>query len=440
MKIENKMNLGFSVIVSILLFIPLHSFAYSEGFVNCEIKDTTNDWSQDIILSSNLSARSFSPAIAVNNDTVHLIWVDWEDIGTGGEKMYYRQSLDNGRSWGNITKVATDVDGYSLGICVNNNIIHTISSHWFEVYYKRSLDNGDNWGPDVLLSEDDGVFSWHPSVAVSGNTVHVVWDDEKDYGIFKAEIYYKRGLDNGSVWDDGQGNNAPRRLTFNEADSSKPLIAVNGSTIHVVWSDRRLNNVYETFYKRSDDNGRTWTDDINITVSDNFHSGAMDIEVNEEKVYVVGRDARWTSDGFTDYKIWFAKSEDKGKTWSHLIYLVDHSTDGYYCDLPSITVGDSGLFVTFSDNRSGKPCIYLKYSADGAKWDDELLLVEMGGAGIIRSQNSSLHLVFQRGINGTPEVFYKRSPDFASNIALTTAPNILTADGLSTSIITATVT
>ncbi|MBN1689819.1 MAG: IPT/TIG domain-containing protein, partial [Dehalococcoidia bacterium] len=56
------------------------------------------------------------------------------------------------------------------------------------MYYKRSTDGGANWGADTRLTNDAG-SSLTPSIAVSGNNVHVSWQDNRDGN---WEIYYKR--------------------------------------------------------------------------------------------------------------------------------------------------------------------------------------------------------------------------------------------------------
>ncbi|MDI6709027.1 MAG: hypothetical protein QME47_08100, partial [Candidatus Thermoplasmatota archaeon] len=108
-------------------------------------------------------------------------------------------------------------------------------------------------------------------------------------------------------------------------------------------------------------------------------------------------------------------------------------------------MNDSSLYVAWCDERDGGYTeIYYKYSNSyGNDWSDNFRLTfadDRSNQPKIVERNGLLHLVWQDKRTGNYEVFYKRSPDFASNIALTTAPNILTADGLSTSIITATVT
>jgi len=80
-------------------------------------------------------------------------------------------------------------------------------------------------------------------VASVDSNVHVVWEDRRDGN---PEIYYKRSLDNGTTWSQDI------RLTNNSSNSQNLSIAVFGSYTHVVWEDHRhANNYGEIYYKRN---------------------------------------------------------------------------------------------------------------------------------------------------------------------------------------------
>jgi Neuraminidase (sialidase) len=117
------------------------------------------------------------------------------------------------------------------------------------------------WEPDVRLTNDPG-GSWtlsmnSRSLAASGDTVHVVWYDNRDGN---NEIYYKRSTDGGITW----GQDMP--LTNAIDLSSWPSISVSGATVHVAWSDGRdQEGIAEIYYKRSMDGGVIWEDDTRLT-------------------------------------------------------------------------------------------------------------------------------------------------------------------------------
>ncbi len=121
-------------------------------------------------------------------------------------------------------------------IASSGNDVHVV---WYdgrdgnaEIYYKRSLDEGISWGVDTRLTNNSG-YSMYPSVAVSGSVVHVVWYDNRDGPFGNDEIYYKRSTDGGVSWG------ADTRLTNNTAESRNPSASVSGQVVHVVWDDKR---------------------------------------------------------------------------------------------------------------------------------------------------------------------------------------------------------
>lgn len=60
------------------------------------------------------------------------------------------------------------------------------------------------WEPDVRLTDDpsSSLLCTSPgthSIAASGDSIHVVWSDNRDGN---DEIYYKRSVDGGLTWGD----------------------------------------------------------------------------------------------------------------------------------------------------------------------------------------------------------------------------------------------
>jgi len=66
-----------------------------------------------------------------------------------------------------------------------------------EVFYQFSTDGGATWSQDLRLTDDDDTPSYFPSVALSGSDVHIVWGDQKNY---YTEVYYDYSSDGGSSW------------------------------------------------------------------------------------------------------------------------------------------------------------------------------------------------------------------------------------------------
>jgi len=216
---------------------------YRDGNFEIYYKRSANggvSWGADTRLSNN-SAFSEFPSVAVSGLVVHVVWHDNRD---GNYEIYYKRSTDGGVSWGTETRLTNNSawSGYS-SVAISSSAVHVA---WqderdgnLEIYYKRSTDGGVSWGTDTRLT-NNSARSWDPSLAVSGPVVHLIWADERNGNL---EIYYKRSTDGGVSWG------TDTRLTNNFADSWHPSVAVSGSVVHVIWEDSRDGN-WEIYYKR----------------------------------------------------------------------------------------------------------------------------------------------------------------------------------------------
>jgi hypothetical protein len=193
----------------------------------------------------------------------------------------------------------------SHAIAVQGQIIHIVFTDRrdgaAEVFYKRSLDGGMNWDPDVRLTADDNIFSGRATIAVWSNEVHVVWMDHRDGN---NELYYKRSINNGNTWSNDM------RLTNNGFNSEYPSMAVEFQTLHLVWNDDRSGQ-HEIYYKRSTNGGLSWSSDMRLT-NNNGDSFKPGVAVSDSLVHILWEDLR---NGTSE--IFYKGSSNSGMTWSN---------------------------------------------------------------------------------------------------------------------------
>jgi len=170
-----------------------------------------------------------------------------------------------------------------------------------------------------------------------------------------TEIFYLRSLNEGATWG------APLRLTTNAAHSDIPTIAVSGEHVHVAWYDTRQGND-EIFYKRSDDNGDTWTADLNISVNSSDYSRWPSLVVSGDDVHVVWE--RW----FYTYNIFYRHSTDGGVTWESVVNLSNNSGDSWYASAACLGYG---VHVVWMDTVHGNKEIYYRNNLPEAAALDE---------------------------------------------------------------------
>jgi len=263
-----------------------------------------------------------------------------------------------------------------------------------EIYYKRSTDGGLSWGSDIRISNN--VFtSTAPSISMSGSLVIIVWSDKRDaISNNNYELYYSRSTDGGSSWS------TDTRLTNDPAQSDSPSVSVSGQLVSVVWDDYREVTT-KTYYKRSTDGGISWGPDTKLIEP----GGSPSVSVSGSVVHVV-----WNALGKTSYK----RSKDGGLTWEASILL---SIENVITNSPSLSVSGSSVHVAWLDSRNSlKYEIYYKHSADsGVTWEaDTRLTTNYTSATLFSSvaaSGSDVHVVWDDNRDGNYEIYYKGSKD-----------------------------
>ncbi len=354
------------------------------------------DWGPDIQLT-NAPANSEIPSIAVSGNNVHVAWQDMRD---GNYEIYYKHSADGGITWSADIRLTNDAgNSKSPSVAVSGNIIHIV---WFdsrdgdeEIYYKRSTDGGITWSADTRLTDCAGI-SQNPSVAVVGNVVHVVWFDERDGN---AEIYYNRSADGGVTWG------GDTRLTNATGNSYTPCIAVSGSNVHVAWHDSRDGNE-EIYYKRSADGGTNWGADVRLTNAAG-NSALASIAVSGNNIHIAWQDQR---DG--NWEIYYCHSTDGGTTWGANTRLTNAAGNSRY---PSIAVYDNNVHLVWADERDAHKRIWYKGSTDGGTtWSSDTRIVntpELSDYPSIAVSGNNIHVAWQDN-SGTYyprwDIYYKK--------------------------------
>lgn len=289
-------------------------------------------------------------------------------------------------------------------IAIHENTVHVVWTTWpdeytSEVYYKRSLDNGKTWGYATKINSNESKATC-PSVAVHDNMVHIVW---KDYRHGNPEVYHTCSTDNGETWVFFQ------RVTFNSSRKSNIYdidLALDGINVYVVWKDYRSGSS-EIFFKRSNDNGKTWSDDQRLT-SDYAPSYVPVLSLQNVNLYVVYED--WG----TRTNICFLKSVDSGNNWTQKSYLTDDQNAGN-SENPDIAVEENILYLVWQDDGTGNSEIYFKKSSDGGEnWSDSKQLTFDSIVSInpkIYVYMKSVTVIWQEQHNGSFDIYYKTSTD-----------------------------
>jgi hypothetical protein len=379
--------------ITIIKKITLLLFAIS--FVNL----SQAQWQPDVRLTNDPanSVCTNGKSVSASSLNVHIVWQDNRD---GNYEIYYKRSANQGLTWGNDTRL-TNSSYFSEFPVISAWPPPNVHIVWcderdgnYEIYYKRSGDQGITWGSDVRLTVNNAESSY-PDMSVYGSTLHIVWDDKRD-GLW--QVYYKRSVDGGLTWG------ADTKLSNSTNIENKyPEIKSFYSFVHVFWTDKRDGNS-EIYYKRSADGGMTWGADTRLTNNPN-NSTAVNASFWANDLRIV-----WEDDRDGNLEIYYKYSADAGLTWG---------TDTRFTNNPASSIapsllddGDGFVDVVWEDDRDGNNEIYFKQKMENV-WGPDIRLTNNPGFSEMPSfaENADeVHVIWMDNRDGNSEIYYKKNP------------------------------
>ena len=201
----------------------------------------------------------------------------------------------------------------------------------FEVIFKASNDNGKTFGDKINLSNSTNGISGGASVAASGNNVYVTyWDNKTGIG----RVYVRTSNDNGKTFEpeitltDTPISSVPYPQINEGLAKLMPYelkIAAGGDNVYVIAKGaeniKNITSPSDIFIRTSNDNGKTFGEEINLSNSTGIQSTRAEIVASGDNV-----DVSWweKSDGKDQPMI--RTSNDGGKTFGEATVLTANST------------------------------------------------------------------------------------------------------------------
>ena len=236
-------------------------------------------------------------------------------------------------------------------IAVSGNDVYVLwndnATGKFGIFLTKSTDGGTNFGTPVNISKNIGSSS-SPQFAVSGNNVYVVWQAQ---ATGKYQILFAKSTDGGDTFS------TPVNISNNSGDSSFPKILVSENNIYVVWAFTVTTTDFDILFSKSTDGGATFTTPVNLsnTVRD---TGLPQMTVSGNNIYIT-----WENNGSGNFDVFVAKSTDRGNTFSTPVNVSKNSKSS---GAPQIVASGNDVYVAWMDNTPGNYDVFVAKSTDNA--------------------------------------------------------------------------
>ncbi|HEC77943.1 MAG TPA: T9SS type A sorting domain-containing protein [candidate division WOR-3 bacterium] len=367
-------------------------------------------WGPDVRLTYDYSYNAY-PRAACCGDTIHLVWWKnyWDSLSIIHDEIFYLRSTDAGESWSEPVRLSVEDEqsGTMPQIAVSGNTVHVI---WFEedygVVYRRSTDGGDTWqGIDSIIP---GMH--YSSIFADSSLIYIA-------GINSATgiLMFTKSYDGGNVWQPV--------MDVTLARASPTLRCISDDILALSVTYRALPGACEIYDIRSFNGGESWTDSQMVSEDDGIGSQhpAMDTD-DSSGIHIVWYDYKyspypWTGD------IFYRASRDSGNSWEE----IDSLTVQHRAVASDILAEDNNLHLVWEDDRNGFDNnfeIYYRMSTDlGRTWGPEIRLTNAPYKSISPSLTCGggyLHLFWSdlRDYgNNSPWMLYYKRKDLSGGIS-----------------------
>ncbi len=202
--------------------------------------------------------------------------------------IYEAISSDQGSSWAPASKIGVGLRPVLL--TAQDGRLWLVYDHNNDIWYRTSSDNGSTWSAELRATSDPGDDFDSTVGQTQDGALWLVWTSSRQAG--GATIWFKRSTNNGVSWS------ADAAIPMTPAWRLDPTIAqMPDGRVWVAWFD-----TYEIKYSLTSDNGATWSGLLSMNL---YPAGAPRLSV--------------ASDGKA-WMVWSLIYYDHGAWRSHLQY------------------------------------------------------------------------------------------------------------------------
>jgi hypothetical protein len=281
---------------------------------------------------------------------------------------------------------------------------------------------------DVIVDHSMEATVGGHKLCVSGPNVYAVWHDDRR-AVGRNQVFFNFGRGSGAYWDasDQQLSADPD----GDSIAENPSLACAGNSVYVVWEDDRDSefghkSIYFTY---SDDGGDTWASDYMVTLDPDGDWDAQgpvvavdyDVDDGPDRIIYIA----WFDNRAGAYDIYFTRSTNGYNFLPSEVRLDTDDAGTAYSAHPQLaTDGFGGIFVAWEDSRDGGNDVYLNRSQDqGDTWLASDIRLDGGDAGgesdafgvtmaVDRdADETGVHVAWHDDRNVGKDIYYNRSGD-----------------------------
>lgn len=349
------------------------------------------------------------PDVAVSATGLHVAWVDDR---SGGREIYYKARSATTGQWSSDEPVSSSgIEARAPSIAVDGDSVHVVwqqlvAGNWLILHRQRAGDG--TWSePDVVMeSVVEGWYTrcqqtWEPEVAVCQGQLLVAIPVSLD------RLYVLRRPAAGGSWTSYPVVNSPEtpyEPGFARVLPQAVAVASGGSAAYAFWQQAwqgTSKSDWTLSYSRSLDGGAVWSSPTRLT----YAGGAHDVTVAANGRQVL---AAWLEPPHTLKRI---ASGNLGGAWGTVETV---RTSGAWN--PDLAAAPGILALAWEDYATGRPIIYLSRSAtDGATWVEQRLSFgdSLSIEPAVATDGATAYVVWRDRRDGSWQLYLGQSSDTA---------------------------
>jgi len=335
-------------------------------------------WEDIVLIASNdgeTSAILSDPVIRAHDDLAVVTWLS--DVG--GEVIEASYSTNQGQSWSTGEQIEPGSTHYLIydydGAVGSDGNMHVVWSSLktsdleeeYHIYYQKSEDLGQTWDDEILLSESDSSSSIGAQISVTGNNVHITWEQYYESQSYYAAEYVKSA-------DGGDTFGSPSTISSSNT-VAETTITSEGTTVVIGWMESTSEG-YAIKAKSSSNSGGSFSSEQVVQSADG--SSLAFLESNNDgsnNYYMTWRDIDNID---SPSKIMASRSANSGSSWNTPINVdgIDNGDVNEFRASPTVEANGDRVLVVWSDVHDGsgasndQDIVYSVSANDGSTWSD----------------------------------------------------------------------